>query len=237
LIRAEAREVQLNYLTELSTLVRKGHGIGVKGMEALHDGLKSKNGRVRAAAQQILDTIRGTVDKPKVGTDAGHHTGQGVATGLRDKAPAAGRAAAHIREVIKANLPSNITTTINVRVRTSDSTIGGRAGGGIIAPGQIVLVGEQGPEIGIGLAGGGARIISNQQSLPLLSAMAGLTGALSQRPTPTSPSSIRLPQRSEPKAKYPEFISVNVRAEVTSNSVNKAQYTSKRFGANPDLRI
>jgi hypothetical protein len=237
LIRAEAREVQLNYLTELSTLVRKGHGIGVKGMEALHDGLKSKNGRVRAAAQQILDTIRGTVDKPKVGTDAGHHTGQGVATGLRDKAPAAGRAAAHIREVIKANLPSNITTTINVKVRTSDSTIGGRAGGGIIAPGQIVLVGEQGPEIGIGLAGGGARIISNQQSLPLLSAMAGLTGALSQRPTPTSPSSIRLPQRSEPKAKYPEFISVNVRAEVTANSVNKAQYTSKRFGANPDLRI
>jgi hypothetical protein len=75
-IRAEAREVQLNYLTELSTLVRKGHGIGVKGMEALHDGLKSKSGKVRAASQAILDIIEGQVDKPKVGTDAGSHTGR-----------------------------------------------------------------------------------------------------------------------------------------------------------------
>jgi phage-related minor tail protein len=237
LIRAEAREVQLNYLTELSTLVRKGHGIGVKGMEALHDGLKSKEGRVRAAARQILDTIDGQIDKPAVGRNAGSHIGGSLASSLRGKSGTVAGAARHIADVIRANLPRTISTTINVRVRTSDSTIGGRAGGGIIAPGQIVLVGEQGPEIGIGLAGGGARIISNQQSLPLLSAMAGLTGALSQRPTPTSPSSIRLPQRSEPKAKYPEFISVNVRAEVTSNSVNKAQYTSKRFGANPDLRI
>jgi hypothetical protein len=237
LIRAEAREVQLNYLTELSTLVRKGHGIGVKGMEALHDGLKSKEGRVRAAARQILDTIDGQIDKPAVGRNAGSHIGGSLASSLRGKSGTVAGAARHIADVIRANLPRTISTTINVRVRTSDSTIGGRAGGGIIAPGQIVLVGEQGPEIGIGLAGGGARIISNQQSLPLLSAMAGLTGALSQRPTPTSPSSIRLPQRSEPKAKYPEFISVNVRAEVTSNSVNKAQYTSKRFGANPDMRI
>jgi hypothetical protein len=61
LIRNEAREVQLNYLTELSTLVRKGHGIGAKGMEALHDGLKSKEGRVRAASRQILDTIDGQI--------------------------------------------------------------------------------------------------------------------------------------------------------------------------------
>jgi hypothetical protein len=192
---------------------------------------------VRAAARQILDTIDGQIDKPAVGRNAGSHIGGSLASSLRGKSGTVAGAARHIADVIRANLPRTISTTINVKVRTSDSTIGGRAGGGIIAPGQIVLVGEQGPEIGIGLAGGGARIISNQQSLPLLSAMAGLTGALSQRPTPTSPSSIRLPQRSEPKAKYPEFISVNVRAEVTSNSVNKAQYTSKRFGANPDMRI
>jgi hypothetical protein len=76
LIRAEAREVQLNYLTELSTLVRKGHGIGVKGMEALHDGLKSK--KAACAQQRSRSSTRSGARSTsrRSARNAGHHIGQ-----------------------------------------------------------------------------------------------------------------------------------------------------------------
>jgi hypothetical protein len=110
LIRKEAREVQLNYLTELSTLVRRGHGIGVKGMEALHDGLKSKEGRVRAAARQILDTIDGQIDKPAVGTQRRFPHRRLARVEPARQVGHRGRARPrHIADVIRANLPRTIS--------------------------------------------------------------------------------------------------------------------------------
>lgn len=158
LIRQEAQGVQLAYLDELQGLVRAGDKIGKKGMKALEAAIHSENPEVARVAAGILATIRSRIDKPSVGSQAGHGIGGSLASSLLDKGKPVSAAARHLRRLIEANLPSVISTTIRVVVHYQPGGKGFYAKGGIIPSGSVGFVGEEGIERAEALPGGGVRI-------------------------------------------------------------------------------
>lgn len=138
--------------------------IGQANTDALKAGMRSKDPQVRAAARALYRIIEGQLDNKPGGHTAGANTAQGTADGINSKSGPNGpiaRAARHVRTLIEANLPSVITTTVNVNVRYHypGSKSGFAAEGGVFAAGGSAYVGEKGQVERVdSLPGGGFRV-------------------------------------------------------------------------------
>lgn len=125
-VAAEAKRVQQMTVQELSALIREGGKVGEKAMDQLRDRMHSKNPRVRREAKAVYKLVKEELDKT---------------------VPAAGTAGTKAAN----NFISNVRRTFNrsgaiiLKVRTSDDTIGGRAGGGPVFAGQPYWVNENTP--------------------------------------------------------------------------------------------
>lgn len=92
-VRAQAEATQLAAIERLQELVKNGKPIGKKGMEALREGLKSKNEAIRRQAQKTRDLIEKNV-KPRTtpaitgaAERVGRNIGRGIQRGINELAP------------------------------------------------------------------------------------------------------------------------------------------------------
>lgn len=145
-VRAEAKRVQAIAEAELAEAILAGGKVGKKASLALAAGLKDKNPKVRAEARRVQRIVNQRLAAT-----------EGPASDAGSKA-----ATAFISSVRRV---FNSSGGVVLQVRTSDSTIGGRASGGPVAAGVPVWINEQTPRTELFVPGSRGHVLTHADAM------------------------------------------------------------------------